>query len=123
LFIADDVNQKRSATTMRVTTDRNRYFRRSTTTTPYVMAWGNYPNGKLVMRTLAEVQTRTGQERTSAITENTTRNPYVEDEGTSKFNPPPGSSLNTTGVPLPSRVAAALGVSTTTKVPIGILPG
>jgi hypothetical protein len=26
-------------------------------------------------------------------------------------------------VPLPSRVAAALGVSTTTKVPIGILPG
>jgi hypothetical protein len=123
LFIADDVNQKRSATTMRVTTDRNRYFRRSTTTTPYVMAWGNYPNGKLVMRTLTEVQTRTGQERTSAITENTTRNPYVEDEGTSKFNPPPGSSLNTTGVPLPSRVAAALGVSTTTKVPIGILPG
>jgi trimeric autotransporter adhesin len=123
LFIADDVNQERSATTMRVTTDRNRYFRRSTTTTPYVMAWANYPNGKLVLRTLAEAQTRTGQERTSAITENTTRNPYVEDEGTSKFNPPPGSSLNTAGVPLPSRVAATLGVSTTAKVPIGILPG
>jgi hypothetical protein len=123
MVIADDVNQKRSASTMRVTTDRNRYFRRSTTTTPYVMAWGNYPNGKLVMRTLTEVQTRTNQEKTSAITENVTRDPYIEDEAASKFNPPPGSTLNTAGVLLPSRVATALGVTTTTKVPIGILPG
>jgi hypothetical protein len=123
LFIADDVNQRRSASTMRVTTDRNRYYRRSTTTTPYVMTWANYPNGKLVFRTLSQAQTRTGQERTSGITENVTRNPYIEDETAAKYNPPPGSSLHTAGVLLPSRVAAPLGVSTTTRVPIGILPG
>jgi hypothetical protein len=122
IFIADDVNQKRSAAIMRVTTDRNRYYRRSSTTTPYVMAWSNYPTGKLILRTLAEVQTRTGQEKTSGITENVTRNPYVEDEAAGKYGPPPGSTLATAGVLLPSRVAAALGVTTTTKVPIGILP-
>ncbi len=122
IFIADDVNQKRSASVMRVTTDRNRYYRRAVSTTPYVMAWSNYPSGKLLLRTLVDVQSRTAQERTSGITENVTRNPYIEDEATSKYGPPPGSSLNTAGVLLPSRVATALGVSTTTKVPIGILP-
>jgi hypothetical protein len=122
IFIADDVNGQRSATVMKVTTDRNRYYRRSTTTSPYLMTWGNYPNGKLLLRTLSEVQTKTGQERSSAITDNATRNPYVEDEATGKYRPPPGSSLNTAGVLLPSRVASALGVTTSTPVPIGILP-
>ena len=122
VFIADDVNGKRSAATMKVTSDRNRWYRRSTTTSPYLMTWGNYPNGKLLLRTLSEVQTKAGQDKTSAITDNATRNPYVEDEAAGKYGPPPGSSLTTAGVLLPSRVAAALGVSTSTPVPIGVLP-
>lgn len=123
VFIADDVNQQRSASVMRVTTDRNRYHRRSSSATPYLMAWGNYPGGKLVLRTLPDVQSRTGQERTSAIADNAARNPYIEDEAAKRYGPPPGSSLHTAGVLLPSRVATALGVTTTTRVPIGILPG
>jgi parallel beta-helix repeat protein len=122
-FIADDVNGNRSASTMRVTSDRNRWYRRSTSTTPYLMTWGNYPSGKLLLRTLSDVQARTGQDRTSAITDNATSNPYVEHEASGKYGPPPGSSLHTAGVLLPQRVAAALGVTTTTKVPIGVLPG
>jgi hypothetical protein len=87
-----------------------------------MMTWGNYPNGKLLLRTLSEVQSRTAQDKTSSGTDNASRDPYVEDEATGKYGPPPGSSLSTAGVLLPSRVASALGVSTTTKVPIGILP-
>jgi hypothetical protein len=120
VFIADDVNGKRSATTMQVTSNQNRWYRKSTTTSPYLMTWGNYPNGKLLLKTLAEVQTKTGQDKASAITDNAAKNPYVQDEAALKYGPP--SSLATAGVPLPSNVAAALGVTTTTKVPIGILP-
>jgi len=120
--VAYDVNGKRSAATMKVTSDRNRWYRKSTSTSPYLMTWGNYPNGKLLLRTLSEVQTKTGQDKTSAITDNATRNPYVEDAATGKYRPPPGSTLNSAGVAIPSRVATALGVTSSTPVPIGIFP-
>jgi Right handed beta helix region/Protein of unknown function (DUF1565) len=123
LFIADDVTQQRSATNMRVTTDRNRYYRRSTSTAPYVATWANYPSGKLLFRTLTDMQARTGQERSSAISDNATRNPYVEDAAAGRYNPPPGSTLATAGIRVPSRVATALQIPEGTTMPIGILPG
>jgi hypothetical protein len=121
-LIVDDVNLQRSGADMRVTSDRNAYYRRSTVDAPYLAAWANYPTGKWVLKTLAEVQARTGQERTSRITENAATNPYVADAASGRYGPPAGSPLATAGVALPAAVAAALGLPAGTPVPIGIAP-
>ena len=121
-LIVDDVNQRRSGFDMRVTSDRNAYYRQSTAEAPYLAAWANYPSGKLVMRSLGEVQSRTGQERTSRITDNSATNPYVADAASARYGLPAGSPLGAAGVPLIATVAAALGVPTGSPVPIGILP-
>ncbi len=121
-LIVDDVNLRRSGADMRVTSDRNAYYRRSTAEAPYLVTWANYPSGKFVMKTLTEVHSRTGQERTSRITDNSATNPYVADAASGRYGLPAGSPLATAGVALPSSVAAALGMSTGAPVPIGILP-
>ena len=121
-LIVDDVNMQRSGADMRVTSDRNAYYRRSTVDIPYLAAWSNYPTSKWVMKTLAEVQSKTGQELTTRITENSPTNPYVADAASGRYGLPAGSSLATAGVPLPSAVAAALGMPAGSPVPIGVLP-
>jgi hypothetical protein len=121
-LIVDDVTLTRSGADMRVTSDRNAYYRRSTADAPYLAAWANYPSGKWVMRTLAEVQSKTGQERTTRITENIATNPYVADAATGRYGLPAGSPLATAGVALPGGIAAVLGVPTGAPAPIGVLP-
>jgi hypothetical protein len=121
-LIVDDVNQRRSGFDMRVTSDRNAYYRRATTEAPYLAAWANYPSGKFVLKTLAEVQSRTGQERTSRITDNAAANPYVADADSGRYGLPAGSPLAGAGVPLSTTVAAALGLPAGSAVPIGIVP-
>jgi len=121
-LIVDDVTRTRSGADMRVTSDRNAYYRRSTADAPYLAAWANYPSGKWVMRTLAEVQSKTGQERTTRITENIATNPYVADAATGRYGLPAGSPLATAGVALPGGIAAVLGVPTGAPAPIGVLP-
>ena len=121
-LIVDDVNRLRSGTDMRVTSDRNAYYRRSTAEAPYLAAWADYPSGKLVLRTLGDVQSRTGQERTSRITDGAAANPYVVDAASGRYGLPAGSPLAAAGVPLDATVAAALGLPAGTPVPIGVLP-
>jgi len=121
-LIVDDVNLQRSGSDMRVTSDRNAYYRRSTVDAPYLAAWANYPTGKWVLKTLAEVQAKTGQERSSRITENAATNPYVADAASGRYGLPAGSPLASAGVALPSAVAAALGVPAGSSVPLGVLP-
>ncbi len=122
LVIIDDVNQLRSGSTMRVTLDRNAYYRKSTSFRPYLMAWGNYPSGKLVLRTLTDVQSRTGQDRSSKIVDNAATDPYVDDGEAGRYGLPAGNVLSAAGVPLPAAVAAALGAPAGLPVPVGILP-
>ena len=122
VVIIDDVNRLRSGATMRVTLDRNAYYRKSTSFTPYLMAWGNYPDGKLVLRSLADVQGRTGQDRTSKIVDNVATDPNVDDAEAGRYGLPAGSALGTAGLPLPEAVAAAVGVDAGVPVPVGILP-
>jgi hypothetical protein len=74
------------------------------------------------MRTLAEVQSKTGQERTTRITENIATNPYVADAATGRYGLPAGSPLATAGVALPGGIAVVLGVPTGAPAPIGVLP-
>ena len=121
-LIVDDVNQLRSGFDMRVTSDRNAYYRRATAEAPYLAAWANYPSGKYVLKTLAEVQSRTGQERTSRITDDAITNPYVADAASGRYGLPAGSPLATAGVPLSAPVAAALGLPSGSAVPIGVVP-
>ncbi len=90
LVIVDDVNQLRSGFDMRVSMDRNAYFRRSTAQHPYVLAWANYPTNKLVLRTLTDVQGRTGQDRTSKILDDATDDPNVDDLNAGLYGLPPG---------------------------------
>jgi len=122
VVIVDDVNHLRSGATMRVTLDRNAYYRKSTSYTPYLMAWGNYPSGKLVLRNLADVQSRAGQDRTSKILDNATTDPNVDDPEAGRYGLPAGSTLDTAGLPLPTAVASAVGVPPGVPVPVGILP-
>jgi hypothetical protein len=122
LVIVDDVNHLRSGAAMRVTLDRNAYFRRSTSQRPYLMSWANYPTNKFVLRSLTEVQSMTGQDRTSKILDNAAADPNVDDITAGRYGLPAGSALSSAGVPLPAGVAEALGVTTGLAVPIGILP-
>jgi hypothetical protein len=122
VVIIDDVNQRRSGSTMRVTMDRNAYYRKSTSFIPYLMAWGNYPNGKLVLRSLTDVQSRTGQDRTSKILDNAVTDPNVDDVEAGRYGLPAGSALSGAGLPLPPAVASALGVTPGVPVPVGVLP-
>jgi hypothetical protein len=122
LVIVDDVNQRRSGWDMRVTTDRNAYYRKSTVFTPYLMSWANYPSGKLVLRSLPDVQARVGQDRTSNIVDNAQSDPNVDDVEAGRYGLPAGNVLGAAGVPLPPAVAAALGAPAGLPVPVGILP-
>jgi hypothetical protein len=122
LVIVDDVNHRRSGAAMRVTLDRNAYFRRSTSQRPYLMSWSNYPTNKFVMRSLTDVQSMTGQDRTSKILDNAAADPNVDDITAGRYGLPAGSALSSAGVPLPAGVAEALGVTTGLAVPIGLLP-
>jgi len=120
-LIVDDVNLRRSGTDMRVTSDRNAYYRRSTTAAPYLAAWAHYPEAKLVMKSLADVRSRTGQERSSWITDNAASNPYVADAAAGRYGLPATSPLGAAGTPLSASVASALGLPTGAAAPVGVL--
>ena len=122
MVIVDDVNHLRSGAQMRVTLDRNAYYRKSTSYMPYLMSWTDYPAGKLVMKTLTDVQARTGQDRTSKIVDNAATDPNVDDADAGRYGLPAGSALSAAGVPLPASVAGALEVPMGQPVPVGILP-
>jgi hypothetical protein len=121
-LIVDDVTLSRSGADMRVTSDRNAYYRRSTAEAPYLAAWANYPTGKWVVRTLADLRAKTGQEGTTRITDDAATNPYVADAASGRYGLPAGSPLAAAGVVLPASVAAAVGVPAGAPVPVGILP-
>jgi len=89
---------------------------------PYLAAWANYPTGKWVVRTLADLRAKTGQEGTTRITDDAATNPYVADADSGRYGLPAGSSLAAAGVALPASVAAAVGVPAGAPVPVGILP-
>jgi trimeric autotransporter adhesin len=122
LVIVDDVNQLRSGAAMRVSIDRNAYFRKSTSSRPYLMAWANYPTNKFVFRTLADVQRGITQDRSSKILDNAADDPNIDDPAAGRYGLPLGSALAGAGLPLPSSVASIAGISLGRPVPIGIIP-
>ncbi|MBA2625706.1 MAG: right-handed parallel beta-helix repeat-containing protein, partial [Acidimicrobiia bacterium] len=122
LVIIDDVNRLRSGAVMRVSLDRNAYYRRSTAQTPYLMAWTNYPSGKFVMRTVNDVRTQISQDRASVVAENVATDPFVDDLTGGRYALPPTNALVRTGLPLRPEVAAALRIPADAVVPVGVLP-
>ncbi|MCI3950396.1 MAG: hypothetical protein K0R11_2330 [Acidimicrobiales bacterium] len=121
-LIVDDVTLSRSGADERVTSDGNAYDRRSTAEAPYLAAWANDPTGKWVVRTLADLRAKTGQEGTTRITDDAATNPDVADADWGRYGLPAGSSLAAAGVALPVSVATALGLPAGAPVPVGILP-
>jgi hypothetical protein len=120
-LIVDDVNLRRSGSDMRVTSDRNAYYRRSTTASPYLTTWADYPAGKLVMRSITDVRSRTGQERSSWITDDAPSNPYVADAAAGRYGLPATSPLGAAGAPLSVAVAGALGLPPGSAAPVGVV--
>ncbi len=121
LFV-EDYNYKLSGSDMRVTSNYNAYYRRSTSATPLLASWPDWPAGKLQLSTMSEVRTQTGQELRSLNTENVAVDPYIADAVGGNYGRPLASPAIGAGQPLPLLVAQLLGVAAGVPVDIGALP-
>lgn len=121
VLINEDAAAVRSWTDMAWTSDHNAFYRRSTTTTPYLTVLANWPSGKLVSKTLLGSQQTSGQEMRSISVDNHTSDPYVLNAAVGDYRRPGGSPAQGRGLPLPADIAEVLGVPAGIPVDMGAL--
>ncbi len=121
LFIVDDVSAQKSANAMGVTANYNAYFRTSSTSPSILVLWAQWPNNPLMPNTLAQFKSGTGQEASGVALDNLSVNPFFVDETNGDYHLKTGSVAIGAGSPLPSAIAAAIGVRAGVPVNLGAL--
>ncbi|MDQ3574720.1 MAG: right-handed parallel beta-helix repeat-containing protein, partial [Actinomycetota bacterium] len=121
LFGVDDVRKQESGANMGVTTNYNAYHRTSSSSPQWIANWSNWPSNMVASTTMGDFRSRTGQELNTLVADGTTTNPFVANEATGDYGLPTTSVARGKGQPLPSRIAAAIGVAPGTAVDMGVL--
>jgi parallel beta-helix repeat protein len=119
LFRVEDAAHLRSADAMQVTLDHNAWYRPSTSSPSWVAMWATYPAPIVISTSLADFQSRTGNER-NGVGRTGGIMPWVRNESALDFRVPEAAP-GAVGAPLPAAVADALGRTAGVRVPIGAL--
>lgn len=112
---------KFSASEMLGILDSNAYFRASSTAPSWLAVWSRKDQSALVARTLGEFRDASGKETGGIGIDNQSSNPFFAGEDKGNFSLIPGSPALKSGSPLPSDVAAAVGVAADVPVDRGAL--
>ncbi len=117
LLGVDDVNKAESGQQMGVSADYDAYWRMSSTSPSYIAAWSLWPTKMGMMAALADMHAQ-GQEAHGLASVGGT-NPFVATDGSWRL--PSDSPAKGKGMPLPSSVAAAIGVQAGVAVDLGVM--
>ncbi len=114
VFESFDISSPKHLTTAQmVTFDDHNVWSRPTAVAPSVLVnWQSSLKAMSRFSSLASTQSGTGREAASVAADNVALTKLFADPTNNNFSPAAGSPLQRPGAPLPSSVAAALGVST-----------
>ena len=120
VFGIDDSTHKRSAKAMGVSDDANAFYRPSAGAPSWLVASSNWPTQMRVFTTLSSFKAYSGMEA-HGLSVDAASDPFFVNSAADNFALRSGSPLSKRGLPLPSDIAAAIGVQAGVPVDIGAI--